>query len=116
MTKYKVLTDKLNTFFTNNKIITGTAAPTTGTYTAGDMVIASSANASAFGWICTVSGTPGTWKVLKSGTDVSSIAWSGVTGKPATYTPTIGTTSTTAFRGDHGQHQLQEHILLEIWL
>ncbi len=57
MVKYKVLTDRFNTFFTNNKVIIGISAPTTGTHVAGDIVISSSANATAFGWICTVSGT-----------------------------------------------------------
>ncbi len=51
--------------------------------------------------------------MLKSGVDVTDIEWSGVSGKPATYIPTIGTTSTTAFRGDYGNvaynHSQQTH-------
>lgn len=32
----------------------------------------------------------------------TSVPWSGVTGKPSTYTPTLGTSSTTAYAGDKG--------------
>ena len=102
MPKAKLVTDINNTYFTNNKVTVGTSAPTTGTYVAGDMVISSSANSNAFGWICTASGTPGSWKVLKSGTDVTNINWNNIIERPGTYPPDIGTTSTTAFRGDHG--------------
>ena len=39
--------------------------------------------------------------------------WNSITGKPATFTPTLGVTSTTAFRGDHGntayQHSQSAH-------
>lgn len=51
-----------------------TAAPTTGTYAQGDFIL-NSAPAEAgsagskyvvTGWICTVSGTPGTWLPLRS--------------------------------------------------
>ena len=71
MVTYKLVTDNKNTYFTANKITIGTAAPTSGTYAAGDIVLSSSANSTAFGWICTAAGTPGTWKVLKSGSDVT---------------------------------------------
>lgn len=71
MGTYKLVTDNKNTFFTNNKLTIGTAAPTSGTHAAGDLVISSSANSTAFGWVCTAAGTPGTWKVLKSGSDVT---------------------------------------------
>ena len=43
----------------------GTAAPTTGYWLAGDRVWQSSPAASApMGWICTVTGTPGTWRAM----------------------------------------------------
>ena len=113
MPKAKLVTDINNTYFTNNKVTVGTSAPTTGTYVAGDMVISSSANSNAFGWICTASGTPGSWKVLKSGVDVTNINWNNIIGRPGTYPPDIGNTSTTAFRGDHGavayNHSQQLH-------
>ena len=39
--------------------------------------------------------------------------WNSVTGKPGTFTPTLGVTSTTAFRGDYGntayQHSQAAH-------
>ena len=102
MGKAKFVLDNKNNFFTNNKLTIGTAQPTTGTYTAGDIVINKSPNSTAYGWICTASGTPGSWKILKSATDVS-LTWGNITGKPSTFPPTLGTTSSTAFRGDHGQ-------------
>ena len=108
----KIVTAKYNTFFNGNTITIGTTAPTTGTYKAGDLVLSSSANSTAFGWICTTSGTPGTWKTLSSGDDVST-AWNDITGKPSTFTPKLGTTSTTAFRGDYGNtaynHAISNH-------
>jgi hypothetical protein len=40
-----------------------TAAPTTGTWTKGDWIKNSNpASAGYFGFVCTASGTPGTWK------------------------------------------------------
>lgn len=41
------------------------AAPTTGTYNQGDIVYNNSpASAGYVGWVCTVAGTPGTWKTF----------------------------------------------------
>jgi hypothetical protein len=41
------------------------AAPTTGTYRVGDIVYNSApASAGYVGWVCTVAGTPGTWKTF----------------------------------------------------
>ena len=113
MPKAKLVTDINNSYFTNNKITVGTAAPTSGTYKAGDVVYSSAPNSTAFGWICTASGTPGSWKVLKSGTDVTNIDWNNIIGRPGTYPPDIGNSSTTAFRGDLGavayNHSQQAH-------
>ena len=112
----KIVTTNKNTYFTANNITIGTAAPTTttgGTYAKGDIIINSAPSADAIGWICTKEGTPGSWKAIKSGVDVTSMAWGSVTGKPATFTPTLGVTSTTAFRGDYGntayQHSQTAH-------
>jgi hypothetical protein len=45
------------------KIWRGSAAPVSGTWTIGDIVLDSAPSASGkIGWVCTVSGTPGTWK------------------------------------------------------
>lgn len=47
----------------NPTISYGTAAPTTGTYTVGDIVYNTAPAPSGYtGWICTTAGTPGTWK------------------------------------------------------
>lgn len=41
----------------------GSAAPTTGTWTRGDIILNDTPSASGtIGWVCTTSGTPGTWK------------------------------------------------------
>ena len=73
MAKQKVLTDRLNTYFTKNKITIGDVIPSTGSYVAGDIVISSSPNSNAFGWICVSSGIPGSWKILKSGNDITKV-------------------------------------------
>ena len=109
----KIVSTKSNNYFKSNKITIGSAIPTTGTYTKGDLILSSSPSSSAIGWICTATGTPGSWKTIKSGTDVTSIAWNKVTNKPSTFAPTLGTTSSTAFRGDYGntayEHSQSDH-------
>ena len=67
MTKFKVLTDRLNTFFTNNKITTGNSIPTSGEWNVGDICISSIQENGECGWICTESGTPGKWEIFGSG-------------------------------------------------
>jgi len=43
----------------------GTAAPTTGTYQQGDIFYNSAPTSGGYiGWVCTVGGTPGTWKTF----------------------------------------------------
>ncbi len=109
----KIVSSKSSTYFKANKITIGTAVPTAGTYAKGDIIINSSPSAEAIGWICTAAGKPGSWKAIKSGVDVTSMAWNSITSKPGTFTPTLGVTSTTAFRGDHGntayQHSQSAH-------
>ena len=109
----KIVSTKSNNYFKSNKITIGSAIPTKGTYTKGDLILSSSPSSSAIGWICTATGTPGSWKTIKSGTDVTSIAWNKVTNKPSTFAPTLGTTSSTAFRGDYGntayEHSQSDH-------
>lgn len=99
----KIVTTNKNTYFTANNITIGTAIPTTGTYVKGDIIINSSPTADAIGWICTTSGKPGSWKVIQSGVDVTSLTWQQITGKPSTFPPTIGTKATEAFAGDKGK-------------
>ena len=44
-------------------VSSGVAAPTTGAHNAGDRVYNGAPAAGGYvGWICTVAGTPGTWK------------------------------------------------------
>lgn len=50
-----------------------TAAPTTGTWKAGDFIRNSNPSdtgdgSAIFGWVCIASGTPGTWRKLKTET------------------------------------------------
>ncbi len=56
--------DEAQTFVTN-KIGWHSAAPTAGTWVAGDIVLDSSPSAGGtLGWVCTAGGTPGTWKTF----------------------------------------------------
>ncbi len=49
----------------NQKIYFGTAAPTTGTFAAGDRVINTSlSTGNPVEWVCISAGTPGTWKAI----------------------------------------------------
>ena len=48
-----------------NRVLYGTAAPTSGTYGVGDITYAVTPAAGGFiGWVCTAAGTPGTWKTF----------------------------------------------------
>lgn len=48
-----------------NVIASGTAAPTSGTWARGDVFYNTSPTAGGtIGWVCTVAGTPGTWKTF----------------------------------------------------
>ena len=49
------------------QVISGSAAPTSGTWNQGDTVLNSGAGASGapFGWACIAAGTPGTWQELR---------------------------------------------------
>ena len=47
------------------QVLYGSAAPTTGTWRVGDTVYNATPTAGGFmGWVCTVAGTPGTWKTF----------------------------------------------------
>ena len=49
----------------NQSICWATSAPTVGTWITGDLAIhVVPATGQPFGWTCTVSGTPGTWRPL----------------------------------------------------
>jgi hypothetical protein len=61
---YSVFEDK--GIYVNTKVVTtASAAPTTGTWAQGDVVFKSNATSGQpAGWMCTVAGTPGTWKAM----------------------------------------------------
>ena len=65
---FKVITDKLNNYFKDNKFMVGSSVPTSGTYKVGDIVVNSGSNSAEVPmWICIEAGTPGTWEVFNSG-------------------------------------------------
>jgi hypothetical protein len=48
-----------------NSVTRGSVAPTTGTYSQGDVVYNTAPNAGSYiGWVCVTGGTPGTWKTF----------------------------------------------------
>lgn len=67
MAKSKIISDRQNTFFTNNKLTLGDSIPTSGTWNKGDIVISSVQNSGECAWICVEAGTPGTWEVFGAG-------------------------------------------------
>ena len=61
----KNVSDGKNTFFKNNRMLMGTKAPTSGTYTRGDVVVnTGSDNDKNNMWICIESGSPGEWILI----------------------------------------------------
>ena len=65
---FKVITDKLNNYFKDNKFMISSSVPTSGTYKVGDIVVNSGSNSAEVPmWICIEAGTPGTWEVFNSG-------------------------------------------------
>ena len=66
MSKHNIVTDLANSFFTNNTISISKEQPSSGDWVKNDIVISSSLNNNIFGWICTKSGNPGSWMILKS--------------------------------------------------
>ncbi len=71
MATYKVLTDLVNTFFTDNIITVSFDKPTNGTWRKNDIVIATSINNKIWGWMCIESGTPGRWMELQSNVELT---------------------------------------------
>ena len=77
VTSFKLITDNLNTFFTNNRFMAGLAVPTEGNYSKGDVMVNIGENASQEPmWICIEAGSPGVWEVVGTG-----VAGSGGSGK-----------------------------------
>lgn len=65
--KNKLVSDKNNTYFTENRIMKGSSIPTEGTYLTGDIIINDgSINTDEPMWICNEGGTPGKWGLVGS--------------------------------------------------
>ena len=68
LNNFKVITDKLNTFFVDNKFMVASEIPTEGEFKVGDIIINNgSTNVDEPMWICVEAGNPGTWTVFNSG-------------------------------------------------
>lgn len=67
MAKIKIISDRVNTFFTNNKMTVGESIPVTGTWSKGDIVISTIQANGECGWICVEAGTPGRWEIFGAG-------------------------------------------------
>ena len=85
-----------------------TAAPTTGTYRQGDFirnsapVVNAFTTSAIFGWLCTVSGTPGTWVACSFLSDIpTATAWTAPT-LLNSWTNTGGAFSPTGYRKSAG--------------
>ena len=75
--KFKLITDNINTFFTNNRFMAGLEVPTEGNYSKGDVMVNIGENASQEPmWICIEAGNPGVWEVVGTG-----VVGSGGSGK-----------------------------------
>ena len=62
---FKLISDKLNTYFKDNIICIGDSIPVSGNYKSGDLMIKSNPIANeSIGWICTQDGTPGEWSEI----------------------------------------------------
>ena len=64
--RYYISTEEAS-FFLNNRMGYANSIPSSGTYKVGDFIISSTQKDGIFGWVCTVSGTPGEWEVIGSG-------------------------------------------------
>lgn len=68
MAKTTIITDRLNSFFTNNKLEIRTGKPTSGSYKKGDIVVNIGTNNTTEPiWICVEDGSPGVWEVVGAG-------------------------------------------------
>lgn len=68
---FSLISDKLNTYFKDNKICIGETIPVSGEYKSGDLMIKSNPIANeSIGWICTQDGTPGEWIEINGDSNV----------------------------------------------
>ena len=78
MAKTTIITDRLNSFFTNNKIEIKTGKPTSGSYKKGDIIVnIGTNNTTEPMWICVEDGSPGVWEVVGAGGTGSTVIESG---------------------------------------
>lgn len=62
---FSLISDKLNTYFKDNKICIGETIPVSGEYKSGDLMIKSNPIVNeSIGWICTQDGNPGEWSEI----------------------------------------------------
>ena len=67
---FKLISDKLNTYFKDNIICIGDSIPVSGNYKSGDLMIKSNPVASeSIGWICIKDGDPGEWTEINGGSN-----------------------------------------------
>ena len=67
---FKLISDKLNTYFKDNIICIGDSIPVSGSYKSGDLMIKSNPVASeSIGWICIKDGNPGEWTEINGGSN-----------------------------------------------
>ena len=68
MAKTTIITDRLNSFFTNNKIEIRTGKPSSGSYKKGDIIVnIGTNNTTEPMWVCVEDGSPGVWVVVGAG-------------------------------------------------
>lgn len=85
----KNVTDGKNTFFKGNRILIGNEIPTSGSYVRGDIVVnVNTDNDKHCMWICTESGTPGSWAAM--GGSLMSTEARIVVNEPVTEVPITG--------------------------
>ena len=87
----KLISDKNNPYFKNNKLESGSSAPTTGTYSIGDMIINTNPSNGIYAWVCSVAGTPGTWIALPTMNHTHNYAGSSSAGGVATSATKLAT-------------------------
>ena len=61
---FSLISDKINTFFRDKRLCSGSNIPTSGEYKVGDFIVSDTQTDGVFGWVCVVEGNPGTWETL----------------------------------------------------
>ena len=72
--KNKLVSDRLNTFFTDNRIMTGSSIPTEGVYNTGDIIVnVGSDSSEVLLWVCDEGGNPGVWSPVGDIVDIIDV-------------------------------------------